>query len=303
MMNELIPIAQPSAARLLQAIEQADLAAGSRTVYRGAVQRMIEAGVNWRDARQVRHYGQQLTRHQKLALRSAMGHARNAELWELNASATPENETMIRTVERRWDAILKAISTKSTKGTKAHQWLSADELERLLLSCGQDARGRRDAMAIWLMGDCGLRRSEAANARFADITFQGGTPVLHVLGKGARGRDVPLHGQAYQLAIEIQAEHGGAYILKRVDRHGHVYDGLTDRALTDIVKACGATIGRVNLAPHDLRRTGAQIRRRGGMDLEQIRVWLGHESMETTRRYLGDLAPETLDREFIMVGE
>jgi len=301
-MNELITISQPSAERLLRAIDRADLADGSRAVYKGAIRRMVESGVNWRDAYNMRDYGQDLSKHQKVALRSALKHARDEELWRLNAEATPENEAMIRAVERRWEAVYKAIGTKSSKGSKPHQWLSADELVQLIQSCGQDTRGRRDAMAIWLMGDCGLRRSEAAAARFRDIAFQGGKPVLHVMGKGAKLRDVPLHSQAHQLATELKRDFGGEFILFRVDRHGHVFNGLTDRALTDIVSARGKAIGRVKLAPHDLRRSFAQIRRRAGMDLEQIRVLLGHESIDTTRRYLGELEPETLEQEFIMVG-
>jgi integrase len=288
---------------LLAAIARANLADGSKAVYRSAVLRMADAGINWRDARQLRAYGRDLSDHQKLALRSALKHAREEELWELYADATPDNGHVITAVEQRWKAINDAIATSSSKGSKPHQWLSDSELVALLKSCEKDARGARDEMAIWLMGDCGLRRSEAAAARFADIGFQGGAPVLHVVGKGKKGRDVPLHGRAHKLAMSIQAAHGGVFLLKSVDRHGNVSDGISGRALTNIVRERGAAVGRVKLAPHDLRRTGAQIRRRAGLDLEQIRQWLGHESLETTRRYLGVLDAATLEREFIMLDE
>jgi integrase len=41
------------------------------------------------------------------------------------------------------------------------------------------------------------------------------------------------------------------------------------------------------LAPHDLRRTCAKLCRKAGGDLEQIRLLLGHASIQTTERYLG----------------
>ncbi len=53
------------------------------------------------------------------------------------------------------------------------------------------------------------------------------------------------------------------------------------------VKKYGAEIGRPEIAPHDLRRTYAKLARGAGAQLEQIQITLGHESLDTTRRYLG----------------
>ena len=297
-MNELVIIPQQGRADILAAIDQAELAEGSRAVYRTAVQKMLAAGVDWRDAQQLRRYGQRLKPHEKIALRSALKHVAEHQLWQWNAGARPEDELTIAAAERRLRAIREAVKTSAMKGTKTHSWLSVQELEALILSCPDTPRGRRDAMAIWLMGDCGLRRAEASAARFEDIRFQNGLPVLGVVGKGAKERTVPLHRNAHSLAVRIQREHGGEFILKRFDRHGNAGDGITDRALTDIVTERGAALG-LQLAPHDLRRTFAQNRRAAGLDLEQIRVLLGHETLETTRRYLGPLEASTVAREFI----
>ncbi len=297
-MNELVIIPQQGGADILDAIDQAGLADGSRAVYRTAIQKMTAAGVDWRDAQQLRRYGQRLKPHEKIALRSALKHVTEQQLWLLNTSAHPENEAFTAAAERRLKAIREAVKTSALKGTKTHSWLSVQELESLILSCPDTPKGRRDAMAIWLMGDCGLRRAEASAARFEDIQFQNGLPVLGVVGKGAKERAVPLHRNAHALAMRIQRELGGEYILKRFDRHGNAFDGITDRALTDIVTERGTALG-LQLAPHDLRRTFAQNRRKAGLDLEQIRVLLGHETLETTRRYLGPLEASTAAREFI----
>jgi integrase len=42
-----------------------------------------------------------------------------------------------------------------------------------------------------------------------------------------------------------------------------------------------------HLAPHDLRRTCAQLCHVNGGELEQIQFLLGHASVLTTERYLG----------------
>lgn len=297
-MNELTIIPANRGAHL-DAIEQADLADGTRAIYRGALRKLDAAGVDWRDVPSLKAYGKQLRPYERTALRSALKHVEEYYLDRMNAQASPANVGSIMAAERRFQSIRNAIKTKKARGIKKHQWLSADELESLIEACDDSIRGRRDALAILLMGDCGLRREEAAAARFADLTFQGGKPVLHVKGKGARERDVPVHRRAYELIRQLEREQGGEFILKRVDRYGNVFDGLTGRALTDIIRERGPAIGRPKLAPHDLRRTFAQIRWRAGLDLEQIRVLLGHESIETTRRYLGELKPESIQREFI----
>jgi integrase len=48
----------------------------------------------------------------------------------------------------------------------------------------------------------------------------------------------------------------------------------------------GAAIGIPGLAPHDLRRTYAQIGYDAGVPITQIAVLLGHNSVATTQRYL-----------------
>ena len=53
----------------------------------------------------------------------------------------------------------------------------------------------------------------------------------------------------------------------------------------------GRRIGKPELAPHDLRRTYAQLGYAAGVPITQISVLLGHESVATTQKYL-DLNPD-----------
>ena len=54
----------------------------------------------------------------------------------------------------------------------------------------------------------------------------------------------------------------------------------------DLTKRYGAYIDMPKLAPHDTRRTFAELARLAGIDLLQISILLGHKSIETTRLYL-----------------
>ena len=54
-----------------------------------------------------------------------------------------------------------------------------------------------------------------------------------------------------------------------------------------VVKVFAAQIGNERIAPHDLGRTCARLRRAAGGELEQIQYLLGPVSVQATERYLG----------------
>jgi len=44
---------------------------------------------------------------------------------------------------------------------------------------------------------------------------------------------------------------------------------------------------RFGIAPHELRRTLAKLAHKGGSPIDQIQLSLGHDSIQTTEKYLG----------------
>lgn len=66
-----------------------------------------------------------------------------------------------------------------------------------------------------------------------------------------------------------------------------LFDSLGPQGLYYVVRDAAKRAGLPHLAPHDIRRTYSRLARQGGATLEQIQVTLGHESIETTQRYLG----------------
>ena len=125
--------------------------------------------------------------------------------------------------------------------------------------------------------------------------------VLNVKGKGAKDRAVPINDN---LASDIQAwgkEIGGeGLVLRRLGMAGELGKSLTAVSLFRLVNKYGRKMGKPELAPHDLRRTYAQLGYEAGVPITQISKLLGHASVETTQRYLNlDLDVETTVSDFI----
>ena len=73
-------------------------------------------------------------------------------------------------------------------------------------------------------------------------------------------------------------------VLKNVARQDA---GVTANVAWYAVNRCVKQAGTDNLAPHDLRRSCARLCYGYGGELEQIRFLLGHDSVQTTERYIG----------------
>lgn len=289
-MNELTTINQtPNYAAL---IRMSNKAASTKRNYERAITQALSNGVDLSNATDLRTYAAELPNSQRLQLRAAIKLLVGDAAFFLKAGATAENVQQVQANLLNLEALGDAIQTKAAKVRRKHNWLTADQLKGMLAHCSDDWRGRRDRLALLLMGDCGFRRAEAAEVQYTDITRHGERLHLYTVGKGAKSREVPLHPETYRLMMVFKNEHDGRYVLKSISRHGYVSDGISDRALTDIVKRYGRLIGIEDLAPHDLRRSFAEIRKQAGVNIVTIQKWLGHENLDTTRRYLSDDVPD-----------
>ena len=54
-----------------------------------------------------------------------------------------------------------------------------------------------------------------------------------------------------------------------------------------MLRRYSAEVSAPGIAPYDLRRTSAKLRRAAGGELEQLQLLPGHASVQTTERYLG----------------
>ena len=122
--------------------------------------------------------------------------------------------------------------------------------------------------------------------------------IVDLVGKHHRMRSIPMPSWT-KAAIDAWAETAGitsgpldtmntGRVFRSVNKGDHLNgDSMTDQAIANVVKAYAEACGFNAVAAHDLRRTWAQLARKGGAALEQIQLSLGHASIQTTERYLG----------------
>ena len=143
----------------------------------------------------------------------------------------------------------------------------------------------RNQAMVAVMLFAGLRVEEASLLDVTDITIGERSGAVRVRdGKGAKERNVPLGLSARRAVSEWVnirgiASANGLFVGKSSER-------LTTRHIERIVSDLGAEARIPGLSPHWLRYTYAKRLEKAGTPVEQIRDLLGHESIETTRRYL-----------------
>jgi len=176
-------------------------------------------------------------------------------------------------------------------GVRTGTWLTREQAQQLLLLPDADTlKGKRDQALLSLLLGCGLRRSELAALTPGHIQQREGRWVLvDLAGKGSRVRSVPMPSWA-KAAVDrwtAAAAITGGPLLRPVNKAGQVWgERITPQAIFETVQHYSRRLG-VQVAPHDLRRTFAKLAHRGHAPLEQIRLSLGHASVQTTERYLG----------------
>lgn len=163
--------------------------------------------------------------------------------------------------------------------------LTPEEVEKLLQACtGKDWLNLRDRALILLLLDTGLRIHECHQLRVGDVA--GDTVVIK--GKGGKQRVVVLSAEV-RLAVQrylkaYQTQHG-----VKLQADSPLWWGasgaLTLHGIKLAVRKAGKRAG-LRLGAHQLRRTFATWSLRAGIDLEHLRLLMGHSDLKTTQVYL-----------------
>lgn len=174
------------------------------------------------------------------------------------------------------------------RGERVGNWLTEKQTAQYLgVPYRANARGKRNYCILAILAGCALRVDEVSNLNIEIIVQREGRWVIADLpGKGGRRRTVAIPGFTKR-AIDDWTKEAKIKTGKLIRPLTMVDRGLSTDAIRDIVRKAAQKIGVANFGPHDLRRTCAKLCRDRGGELEQIQVMLGHESLETTQRYLG----------------
>ncbi len=181
----------------------------------------------------------------------------------------------------------------TSHGVRSGNWLTRAQAQQILTAPNVETlKGLRDRAVLAVMIGAGLRRAEVAALSFEHIQQRDSRwLIVDITGKGNRVRSIPIPSWV-KLAIDEWAGAAGissglvfrAFFKNQTLRT----EPITPQAIRDIVKLYGSQIGVPELAAHDLRRTFAKLARKGGSDVLQIQLSLGHAASSTTEKYLGE---------------
>lgn len=269
----------------------ADLQPTTKIKYKREIENLVRSGVNPLDLNELTNYANGLKSSRKSFLKSALRLMSSGHKQGLKSSATPENIAQVQASVYRLEAMQDAIQIKSRKGTKAHIWLSPKQVEEITQLCRNDLEGRRDWIVLGLLLGAGLRREEAATLTFGALkqqpTKDGNVrDVLQVKGKGAKDRVIPINATLARRLREWKEEVGDGNIARSLGMGKVVGESMSAVAIFQLVQKYGEKIGVPELAPHDCRRSFAQIGLDAGVPITQISVLLGHNNVSTTQKYL-----------------
>ncbi|MCL6476473.1 MAG: tyrosine-type recombinase/integrase [Firmicutes bacterium] len=168
--------------------------------------------------------------------------------------------------------------------------LTPEQVQNLLTACeGKHWLRLRDRALILLLLDTGLRIHEAHSLHAGDV-LQG---MLVIRGKGGKQRVVVLSAEV-RLAIQRYLKACPFHPAGDSPLWYGQYGALTLYGIQEVVRRAGRRAG-LKLGAHQLRRTFATWSLRNGIDLEHLRLLMGHSDYRVLQQYLA-LVQEDLKR-------
>ena len=205
---------------------------------------------------------------------------------------------------------IRAVKGVPQRGRRTGNWLTREEAQRWLNAPDvKTLKGIRDRALLAVLIGCGLRRAEAAILSFSHIEQREGRwAIIDIVGKRDKMRTVPMPSWAKACvdAWKSVARLEEGFVFRRVNKGGNLMgERVTPQAIRDIVVSYAEKLEAAGIAPHDLRRTFAKLAHKGGSPIDQIQLSLGHDSIQTTEKYLGveqDLTDAPCDHLGLRIG-
>ena len=186
-----------------------------------------------------------------------------------------------------WCGEIRAIPFKKAPKS-AMPYLDKPEVDALLKAADRRTmQGPRDYALLLFLYNTGARVDEAARLSLADLTW-GRSPSVRLVGKGNKTRHCPLWASttdALKPLVAGRRAEASVFLNRRKEP-------LTRFGIYALVKRYVAiasnevpSLRTKRVSPHTLRHTTAVHLLRAGVDINTIRAWLGHVSLDTTHVY------------------
>lgn len=169
-----------------------------------------------------------------------------------------------------------------------------EHLRALFRAIGEASAQRqvRDRAAVLLLLATGLRREELCTLQLQQLELTARRGVVRVNGKGAKERDVPFEGPVVDAlhawlnerdGLPYEHDDDAVFVSLTGPTRG---EPLSLRSFETMVAFHAKAAKLRDWGVHRFRVTFATQLYDEGADIETIRHLMGHESIETTRRYL-----------------
>lgn len=201
------------------------------------------------------------------------------------------HKQMVSAIHRFYELVLKnKLSLDDIPFPRKPEYLpqifSVQEIHALVNSYGNI----KHKSIIQLMYSCGLRTGEISKILVSDIDSNRG--VIRIAGaKGFKDRYVPIPQATIDLLRTYYKQFKPTHLLFEGQFKGESY---SDRSIQQIF---WQGVKRINckkkVRPHCLRHSRATHLKEAGVDIKDIKDFLGHNQIKTTELYL-KLAKETL---------
>jgi integrase/recombinase XerD len=190
-------------------------------------------------------------------------------------------------VHLAWCSGIRAVPFKKTAKT-AIGYLEKAEMNALLNQPDRcTSLGLRDHALLLFLYNSGARADEAAKLTVGNLQL-GMSPSVRLHGKGNKVRICPLWSTTATSLTRLVADR---------DKNETVFLGRTNQPLTRfgihrlvtqyaaMAGETAPTLATKRVSPHTIRHTTAVHLLRAGVDINTIRAWLGHVSLDTTHIY------------------
>jgi site-specific recombinase XerD len=222
------------------------------------------------------------TRNQRLAAIYAFVH-----YVSVNSPEHMEWSRLIHTIP------MKKESAKAVNGSITPRifYLEKREMDALLNSPDRKTRqGQKDYALLLFLYNSGARASEAASLTIGNLLYNNrhANPQAIIYGKGNKRRICPLWGKTMDVIkpfIEGRNPSENVFLNRfeePITRFG-IYE-MVSRYAAIAAQTLPAIIKK-RVSPHTIRHSTASHLLEAGVDINTIRAWLGHVSVNTTNIY------------------
>lgn len=185
-----------------------------------------------------------------------------------------------------WCSQLRSIPFKKSSRAVI-PYLDKAQMDALLaVPDRKTAQGRRDHALLLFLYNSGTRAQEAAQLLVRELDLAGCS--VKIRGKGGKERHCPLwQSTVKELAALVAYRSPEARVFlnrcgRPITRFG--IHTLIKRYVRQAQVTMPSLVGK-RISPHTIRHTTATHLLRAGVDINTVRAWLGHASLDTTNIY------------------